>query len=110
MKLLQAFKSFLTGDSIIENRQRKLVRCRPHNSAAKTGSLQAAQFSNENWFATGTLISTVNSYFVAANTLSAANANSLHATQFQQRIAISLQSIHFRQRTLIHCRTTQLPQ
>ena len=54
MKLLQALKSFLTGDSIIENRQRKLVCCwlhnlaakllhyRPHSSTAKTDSPQAA--------------------------------------------------------------------
>jgi len=35
MKLLQAFKSFLTRESIVENRQWKLVRCWPHNSAAK---------------------------------------------------------------------------
>jgi len=27
MKLLQAYKSFMTGESIVENRQRKLVRC-----------------------------------------------------------------------------------
>jgi hypothetical protein len=44
MKLLQAFKSFFTRDSIVENQQRKLVRCKPHNSAAKTDSLQALQF------------------------------------------------------------------
>ena len=44
MKLLQAFKSFLIGESIIENQQSKPVCCWPHNSTAETVSLQALQF------------------------------------------------------------------
>ena len=40
MKLLQAFKSFLIGESIIENWQRKLICWWLHKSAAKTSSLQ----------------------------------------------------------------------
>jgi hypothetical protein len=60
MKLLQAFKSFMTGESIVENQQRKLVRCLPHNSTVKTDSLQATQFGNGNCFAADTLISAAN--------------------------------------------------
>jgi hypothetical protein len=71
MKLLQAFKSFLTEESIVENQQPKLVRCWLHNSAAKLIRWRHFNFGSE-------------CYFAAANTLSAANANSLQATQFRQ--------------------------
>jgi len=113
MKLLQAFKSFLPGGSIVENWQRnwfttghtiqlrKLIRCRSYSSATKTGSLSAPQFSSENCFAAGTTISVANAPFVAANTLLVANANSLQATRFRQRITLLLQ---IRQWTQIHCR------
>ena len=75
-----------------------------HNSAAKTGSLQATQFNSE-------------CYFAITNTLSAANANSLQATHFDSERwfvadnkssvvnAHSLQLTHFQQRMLIRCRT-----
>jgi len=53
MKLLQAFKSFLPGGSIVENQQRKLFRCSPHNLATKTGSLQATYFGSKNCFTAG---------------------------------------------------------
>jgi hypothetical protein len=114
MKLLQAFKSFLPGWSIVENQQQnwfaadhiirqwKLIRCRPYNSVVKSGLLQAAQFGSDNWFAVGPTIRHrklfryrhlnlgSECYFTAANTVSAANANSQQATQFRQRITLSL--------------------
>jgi hypothetical protein len=40
--------------------QRELVRCRLPNSAARTGSLQVAQFGNENWFIAGAIILAAN--------------------------------------------------
>ena len=94
----------------------KLICCWPHNSAAKTDSLQAVQFGSENWFAAGRIIwqrklfrcrhHNFNSkcYFAAANTLLATNANSLQETQFQQRITLPLQTTQLRQRTQIRCR------
>jgi hypothetical protein len=60
MKSLQVFKSFLQWESIVENQQRKLIhwrprilqrkpiRCRHQNSAAKTDSLQTTRFGSEN--------------------------------------------------------------
>jgi hypothetical protein len=120
MKLLQAFKSFLPGgllqkigsetDSSLATqfssknlynvgctvRQRKLVRCRLHTLAAKTGSLPASQFGSENCFTTVITIS-------AANTLLVANANSLQVTQFRQQITLLLQTTQLRQRTQIRC-------
>ena len=65
----------------------KLIRCWPHNSVAKTSSLQVTHYSSENWFVASYTIQQrklvpcrhlnfgSNSYFVAANMLSAANAN-----------------------------------
>jgi hypothetical protein len=59
MKLLQAFESFMSGRPIVkigsENWfaagctvwQRKLVRCRLHSLATKTGSLLAHNFGSE---------------------------------------------------------------
>jgi hypothetical protein len=65
----------------------KLIRCWPHNSVAKTSSLQATHYSSENWFVASCTIQQQklvrckqlnfgsNSYFVATNTLLAMNAN-----------------------------------
>jgi hypothetical protein len=101
MKLLQAFKSFLTGESIVESRQQKLVCCRPQNLSAKTASLHALQFrqrmllrysqhtfSSKHWFATDNLVLAVNHKFAADNTTSAANGNSLQTINFQQWMLI----------------------
>jgi hypothetical protein len=50
IKLLQAFKSFLTRESIIENQQRKLVRCWPHNSAMKLIRYRPFDFNSKSQF------------------------------------------------------------
>jgi hypothetical protein len=54
----------------------------PHNSAAKTGSLPAAQFGSKNCFAAGT-------------TISAAKATSLQPTSFWQRMLILYRQLNF---------------
>jgi hypothetical protein len=54
------------------------------NSTAKTGSLQVAQFSNENWFAARATISTANATSLQPTHFAAMNASSLQTTQFQQ--------------------------
>jgi hypothetical protein len=88
MKLLQALKSFIPGESIVENRQRnkfaanhpirqrKLFHCRPHNSIVKKNC------------------------FTAGNRTSAANADNITSATN----ADLLQTTHFRQRTLVRCR------
>jgi hypothetical protein len=103
MKLLQAFKSFLPGGSIVENRQRnwfatghtiqhrKLILCRPYSSTVKTGLLQAAQFGSENCFAAGT-------------TISEANATSLQPTHFRQRMLICCRQLDFDSESHFCCR------
>jgi hypothetical protein len=103
MKLLQAFESFMLGRLIVEIgsenwltvgrtvRQRKLVRCRLRNSAAKTGSLQAAQFVSKNWSATSA-------------TISAANATSLQPTCFWQWMLICYRQLNSGSESQIRCR------
>jgi hypothetical protein len=103
-------------EAYCRNRQQKLTRCRPDNSAVKTGSMWATQFGNENWFAAACTIWQQNlfhcwchnfsseCYFVAATTFSAANANLLHLlqkTQFRQRVINSLPTTQLRQRITI---------
>ena len=90
-KLLQAFKSFLTRESIVENQQRKLIRYWTHNSAAKINLLQAVQFGSENCFA-------------ASTSISAANATSLQPTHFQQRMLILYMQLNFNSESQFHCR------
>jgi hypothetical protein len=74
----------------------KLIHCWPHNSAAKTDSLQAVQFGNKNWFAVGHIIwqrklfrcrhhnFDSKCYFAVANTFLVTNANSLQETRIRQ--------------------------
>jgi hypothetical protein len=73
--------------------------------AAKTGSLQAAQFGSENCFAVGATYSAANHNFAAANSTSAANRKfaAEHATR--QRIVNVLQTTQFWQRITIRCKT-----
>jgi hypothetical protein len=129
MKLLLAFKSFMPRRHIVEIgsenwfaagcpiRQQQLFRCRLPNSAAKTvslqaaisaartGSLQAAQFDNENCFAAGATYSAANHNFAAANSTSAANRKFAAAHATWQRIVNALQTTQFRQRITIRCKT-----
>jgi hypothetical protein len=68
-----------------------MVHCRPHTSAVKTGLLSAAQFSNENYFAAGTLIL-------------ATNATSLQLTRFWQRMLIHCSQLDFGSESRFRCR------
>ena len=134
MKLLQALKSILPGGSILENqqwnwftashtiRQRKLFCYKPPNSVAKTVSLQATQFGDDNCFATGHLIWQQTHFqqrmlihcskhtfdneclFAADNSILVAKSNSLKTTQFHCTNTISLQTTELRQWTLIRYR------
>jgi hypothetical protein len=114
MKLLQALKSFMPGESIVENRQRnrfaashpirqrKLFRCRPHNStvkkncfnagnrtsAANTDSLQTTHIQQRTRVRCGQHNFASKYYLAADNTISTTNTSSPLTTQFQQRALI----------------------
>jgi hypothetical protein len=76
MKLLQAFKSFMTRESIVENQQRKLVRYWPHNSTAKL--------------------------IRCSPSISTANATSLQPPHFQQRMLIHCRQLNFSNKSQFH--------
>jgi len=72
---------------------RKLVPCRPYNSAVKTVSLQAPHNS------------TVNHKFVVDITLLTTNANSVQRTHFWQRMLIRCRQLNFGSKSQIRCKT-----
>ena len=94
MKWLLAFKSFLPRRPTVE-------------ISSETGSLQAAQFGSENWFAASATISAAQTgslqvanfgsenYFAAANSVSAANHNFAAGHTIRQRMLIRCRKLSF---------------
>jgi hypothetical protein len=84
----------------------------------KTGSLQAAHFGSENWFAAANMfygnecyfvadnsISTASHKFAANNTTSAAHCNFVVEHTIRQRILIRYRQISFGSDSQIRCKT-----
>jgi hypothetical protein len=85
------FSQICPVETYSRNRQRKLIRYRPYNSAVKTGLLQGAKFDNKNCFAAGA-------------TISAANATSLQPTCFRQRMLIRYRQLSSSSKSQFRCK------
>jgi hypothetical protein len=76
MKSLQAFKSFLTGESFVE-------------------------INSENWFVVGHTIRQRN-WFAASTSISKVNTTSLQPTHFQQQMLIRCKQLNFDRESQFH--------
>ena len=101
MQLLLAFKSFLPRRLIVENRQRELVRCRLPISAARTGSLQAANSATRT---VSLLAPQFRQQMLTRSRQLNFGSDLLQTTPLWQRIASSLQNTTLGSELLIPCK------